>query len=369
MAYRNGHDKRGKAVPGFSKVREIGKNSTGPGFSKARETGKSSAGPGFSKAREAGKVSAESGRSTRPLRGRMETGGPAEQSRNRGGKGRQPERWPKWSGDSPRFYDVPPAARRQPLPLREGTERTGFPQAEPVNLLYGRNPIREALKAGRDIEKMMVVKGDLSGSAREIVALAERTGINVQFVDRSRLDAITPSHQGMVAFASAYPYASLDDILQLASERGEDPFLVILDKVTDPRNLGAIIRTAACVGAHGVVVPLHRAVGLTPAAVKASAGAVEHVKVARVVNISRIIQELKDQGVWIYAADSSGADYREVSLAGPAALVIGGESEGLSSRIRQQSDRVLSIPMRGGLGSLNASVAAAILMYAIFSSR
>ncbi len=249
------------------------------------------------------------------------------------------------------------------------TGQPAFAEAGPVNILYGRNPVREALKAGRDIEKLMVARGDLSGSAREIIATAQAAGVNVQFVDRGRLDEIAYGHQGIVAFASAYPYASIDEVLEFAKERGEAPFLVILDKVTDPQNLGAIVRTAACAGAHGVVVQLHRAVGLTPAAVKASAGAVEHVKVARVVNINQTIRDLKGKGIWVYAADPSGADYRTVRFEGPCALVIGSESEGISPLTLQNSDHVVSIPMRGPMDSLNASVAAAILMYAVFSGR
>ncbi len=241
--------------------------------------------------------------------------------------------------------------------------------AEPENLLSGRNPIREALKSGRDIEKIMVSSGELSGSAREIIHLAKEAGVIVQTVERSRLDQITRNHQGMIAFASAYAYASVEDILQVAKDRGEAPFIVILDKVTDPQNLGAIIRTAACVGAHGVIVQLHRAVGLTPSAVKASAGAIEHVKVARVVNINNTIKDLKRQGIWVYATDTKGTDFQGISFAGGCALVIGSEGEGVSQLTLSLCDQVVSIPMTGPMDSLNASVAAGILMYAVFQGR
>lgn len=237
------------------------------------------------------------------------------------------------------------------------------------NILVGRNPIREAIKTGRDMEKLLVASGELSGSAREIVAMARTAGVKVQVVDRSRLDQITHHHQGMIAYASAYAYSSLEDILAVAEERGEASFIIILDKVTDPQNLGAIIRTAACVGAHGVLVQLHRAVGLTPSAVRASAGAVEHVKVARVVNINNSIRSLKQKGVFIYAADTSGRDYREVKIGGPCALVIGSEGEGISPLTLSLCDEKLSIPMTGAIGSLNASVAAGILIYAAYSGR
>ena len=239
----------------------------------------------------------------------------------------------------------------------------------PENLLSGRNPIREAIKSGRDIEKLLVAKGDLSGTAREIVAMARERHIPIQTVDRSRLDEITRNHQGMLAFASAYRYYDVEDMLADAEEKNEAPFLIVLDGVTDPQNLGAIIRTAACVGAHGVIVPERRAVGLTPSAVKASAGAIETVKVARVTNLTRTLETLKKQGVWLYAADMDGEDYRKVSFSGPMALIVGAEGEGVSRLVLEACDYKVSLPMRGGVGSLNASVAAGILMYAAFSGR
>ena len=239
----------------------------------------------------------------------------------------------------------------------------------PENLLSGRNPIREAIKSGRDIEKLLVAKGDLSGTAKEIVAMAKERHIPVQMVERSRLDEITPHHQGMLAFASAYRYYEVEDMLAEAQEKGEEPFLVVLDGVTDPMNLGAIIRTAACVGAHGVIVPERRAVGLTPSAVKASAGAIETVKVARVTNLTRTLEMLKKQGIWLYAADMVGDDYRKVNFAGPMALIIGAEGEGVSRLVLEASDYRVSLPMKGGVGSLNASVAAGILMYAAMNGR
>lgn len=237
------------------------------------------------------------------------------------------------------------------------------------NLLVGRNPIREALRAGRDIEKLLVARGELIGSAREIVAMAREAKIVVQEVDRVRLDQMAPNHQGLIAVASAYSYKTVDDMLALAKARGEAPLLVILDGVTDPHNLGAIIRSAECAGAHGVIIPERRAVGLTPAAVKASAGAVEYLPVAKEVNLTRVIERLKKEGVWIYGAAMEGEDYRRVDFSGPAAIVIGSEGEGLSRLVSEGCDKLVSLPMKGHIDSLNASVAAGILLYAVAGAR
>lgn len=237
------------------------------------------------------------------------------------------------------------------------------------NILCGRNPIREALRSGREIEKILVQKGELSGSAREIVQEARERKIMVQESDKRRMDEIAPHHQGLIAYAAAYPYATVDDMLQKAQEKNEAPFLVILDGITDPHNLGAIIRTAECAGAHGVIIPQHRSAGLTPAAVKASAGAIEHIPVAKVTNLNRTIEELKRNGVWIYAVTMDGKDYEKVDFRGGAALIIGAEGEGISRLTLEKCDLAVSLPMKGELDSLNASVAAGIMMYRVLSSR
>ena len=237
------------------------------------------------------------------------------------------------------------------------------------NLLAGRNPIREALKAGRDIEKLLVLKGELSGSAREIVQLAREAHIVVQEVEKIRLDELAHNHQGLVAFASAYQYSTVEAMLEEAAAKNEEPFLILMDGVTDPHNLGAIIRSAECVGAHGVIVPERRSVGLTPAAVKASAGAVEHMKVARVVNLSRTIEELKQRNIWTYALDMDGVDYEKVNFKGGVALVVGSEGEGISRLVVEHCDQKVSLPMAGHIDSLNASVAAGVMMYRVLSSR
>ena len=236
-------------------------------------------------------------------------------------------------------------------------------------ILTGRNPIREALKTNRDLEKLLVQKGELSGSAMEIVKTAKERKIMIQVVDKSRLDEIAPHHQGLIAFASAFQYSTLDEMLKNAEDRGEDPFLILLDGITDPHNLGAIIRSAECAGAHGVIVPQHRSVGLTPAAVKASAGAVEYLPIARVTNLNRTIEELQKKNIWVYALTMNGEDYEKVSFTGGTAVVIGAEGDGISKLTEEKCDISVSLPMKGHLDSLNASVAAGIIIYRIMSSR
>lgn len=236
-------------------------------------------------------------------------------------------------------------------------------------ILSGRNPIREALKAQRDIEKLMVMEGDLSGSARQIVSMAKEAGVKVQVVDKRHLDGYAKNHQGLVAIASAYQYATLDEVLAVPVEKKEQPFFILLDKITDPHNLGAIIRTAVCCGVHGVIIPRHRAVGLTSTVVKTSSGAIEYIKVARVTNLSQTVLALKKQGIWVYAADMDGTDIRKADFSGAVALVIGSEGEGVSSNIKNQCDGVVAIPMAGAIDSLNASVAAGIIMHSVYADR
>ena len=297
-------------------------------------------------------------------------GRPEHRSPKPGSSQSRSTRGQEWT-PAPKPVPAAPSFEPKPQPKRYGPSGefdTPYSR-EPENLLSGRNPIREALKADRDIEKLLVAKGDLTGSAREIVAAARQKGIPVQVVERSRLDEITPHHQGIIAYASAYQYATVDGMLRDAEEKGEAPFLIILDGITDPHNLGAIIRTAACVGAHGVIVPMRRAAGLTPAAVKASAGAVETIKVARVTNLVNTIKTLKANGIWIYAADMEGEDYRTLSMEAPMALLIGSEGEGISRLALDTADFKVKLPMYGGVESLNASVAAGVLMYAAVRNK
>lgn len=247
--------------------------------------------------------------------------------------------------------------------------RREAPRETPENLIVGRNAVREALRAGRDMEKLLVSRGEATGSLREILALAREKGVVVQEVDRRRLDEMAENHQGVAALASMYAYSTLEEILALAREKGEPPFLVVLDGITDPHNLGAIVRTAECMGAHGVILPERRAVGLTPAAMKAAAGALEWIKVARVTNLTRALETLKAQNVWTYATDMDGEDYRRVNFSGGCALVIGAEGRGVSRLVRETCDQVVSIPMKGHIDSLNASVAAGVILAEIARQR
>ena len=238
-------------------------------------------------------------------------------------------------------------------------------------LLIGRNPVAEALSAGRSIIKVMVAKGNPSGAAVEITAKAKKAGIPVQEVERKKLDFMTggAAHQGIAALCAMKEYASVEDILNLAEERGEPPFIIILDEIEDPHNLGAIIRSAECVGAHGVIIKKRRNAGLTYTAYKASAGALEYLPVARVTNIADTIDDLKRRNIWIYGADMNGEDYRKTDFSGGAALVIGNEGKGISRLVREKCDVIVSLPMKGRINSLNASVAAGILMYKVAESR
>ena len=251
-------------------------------------------------------------------------------------------------------------------------EKRSIPErSEPSdgNILTGRNPIREALKNHRDLEKLLVQKGDLSGSAREIVQKAKEQKVQIQVVEKSRLDAIAPNHQGLIAFSSAYQYSSVEEILQYAYEKGEDPFIIILDGITDPHNLGAVMRTAECTGVHGIIIPQHRSAGLSPAAVKASAGAMEYVKVARVSNLSRTIEQLQKDNIWFYAVTMDGEDYTKADFKGGTALVIGAEEDGISRLVSEKCDYKVSLPMTGRIESLNASVAAGVMMYRVLECR
>lgn len=291
-------------------------------------------------------------------------------------KPRQGKPAPRREQPAPRRVEPAPAKtyrdyehRAPEAPIAPVMPAAPAPQLPPENLLSGRNPIREAIRSGRDIEKLLVQRGELSGSAREIVQMARAAHIVVQEVDKARLDEIAPHHQGMLAFASAYQYSTVEAMLETAAQRGQAPFLILLDGVTDPHNLGAIIRTAECVGAHGVIVPERRSVGLTPAAVKASAGAVEHIKVARVTNLNRTLEELKKQGIWAYAVTMDGEDYQQVDFRGGVALVIGAEGEGISRLTLENCDMRVSLPLEGSIDSLNASVAAGVMMYRVLASR
>lgn len=278
-----------------------------------------------------------------------------------------PMREPRFDEHRPAPMPAPRFDERRPAPVPP----MPAPQDPELieNIIVGRNPIREAVKNGRELERILVQRGELSGSAREIVAKARERHIVVQEVDKARLDAIYPNHQGMIAYASAASYSTVDDMFADAEAKSEKPFLIVLDGITDPHNLGAIIRTAECVGAHGVIIQQRRSVGLTPAAVKAAAGAAEYMKVAKVVNITRTLAELKERGVWVIGADMDGQKLSETDLTGATALVIGAEGEGISRLVKDECDLTVALPMRGHIDSLNASVAAGVLMYAVRTAR
>lgn len=238
--------------------------------------------------------------------------------------------------------------------------------------LEGRNPVMEALKAGRTIDKILVSKGEKEGSIRKIIAMAKEKNIIIQEVDRAKLDSIsvTRAHQGVIAYVSAKEYVEVEDILEIAKKKNEDPFIVILDELTDANNLGSILRTADSAGVHGVIIPKRRSVGLTPAVSKASAGAVEYVPVAKVGNIAQTIEQLKEKGVWVVGTDASGEKpYYENDLKGPFALVIGSEGEGIGRLVKEKCDFIVNIPMKGNVSSLNAAVAGAIVIYEVFRQR
>jgi 23S rRNA (guanosine2251-2'-O)-methyltransferase len=238
--------------------------------------------------------------------------------------------------------------------------------------LEGRNPVLEALRSGRSINRILVSKGEKEGSIKQIIALARQKHAVIQEIDRSRLDAMseTGSHQGVIALVAAKDYADVDDILKAAADSGRPPFIVILDEITDPHNLGSILRTANAAGVHGVIIPKRRAIGLTPAVSKASAGAVEYVPVARVTNLVQTIEYLKKQNIWVVGTDA-GAEkpYFDCDLTGGIALVVGSEGEGMGRLVREACDFTVSIPMAGEISSLNAAVAGAIVIYEIVRQR
>lgn len=240
------------------------------------------------------------------------------------------------------------------------------------NMLEGRNAVTEALKAGRTIDKVFIASGDTDSTLRYIASLAKKGGCVVTYCDRRKLDTMsqTRAHQGVIAMAAAREYCSVMDIVNFAREKGEDPLVVICDEISDPHNLGAIIRTAECAGAHGVIIPKRRNSGLTAVVAKASAGAMEYMNIARVSNLTDAIKTLKKEGVWVYGTAADGAsDLYHTNLKGPCAIVIGSEGFGMGRLVAEKCDVMVSIPMSGHVNSLNASNAAAILLYEVVRQR
>lgn len=237
--------------------------------------------------------------------------------------------------------------------------------------IEGRNAVLEAFRSGKTIDKLFVLDGCKDGPVQSIMREARKSDTIVNFVTKERLDQIseTKKHQGVIAYAAAYHYAEVDDILNRAREKGEPPFLILLDNIEDPHNLGAIIRTANLVGAHGVIIPKRRAVGLTATVAKASAGAINYTPVAKVTNLSQTMKELKKEGIWFVCADMGGTPMYDLDLTGPMGLVIGNEGEGVSKLVKENCDFVASIPMQGDIDSLNASVACGVLAYEMLRQR
>ena len=239
------------------------------------------------------------------------------------------------------------------------------------NMIEGRNAVLEAFRSGKPVDKLFVLDGCQDGPVRTIVREAKKHDTLIQFVDKERLSQLsqTGRHQGVIAYTAAYEYAEVEDMLALAEERGEDPFLILLDDIEDPHNLGAIIRTANLAGAHGVIIPKRRAVGLTATVAKTSAGAINYTPVAKVTNLTKTMKELKEKGLWFVCADMGGESMYKLNLTGPIGLVIGNEGEGVSRLVKETCDFVASIPMKGDIDSLNASVAAGVLAYEIVRQR
>ncbi|MGM9631335.1 23S rRNA (guanosine(2251)-2'-O)-methyltransferase RlmB [Butyricicoccus sp.] len=254
---------------------------------------------------------------------------------------------------------------------RSYQKRPAREEEQETTLYEGRNAVMELLRAGRTVDKLFVAP-DQNGRMADIIALAKKSGAVITQVDRRKLDAMSETgvHQGVIAQAAAHEYVSIDDILQVARDRGEQPLILVCDGLTDPHNLGAVIRSAETAGAHGVVIPKRRSVGLTATAAKASAGAIEHIGVARVTNLAAAIDELKENGVWVFGADAGGdKQLYEADFAGAAAIVIGSEGNGLSRIVHDKCDFIVSIPMKGKVNSLNASAAAAVLLYEAVRQR
>lgn len=237
--------------------------------------------------------------------------------------------------------------------------------------IIGKNPVLEALRSKRDINKILIAEGSQRGQMQQITELAKEANVIVQFVPKKKIDQLAEgNHQGVLAYVAAYQYAELDDLFDAAKKKGDEPFFLILDEIEDPHNLGSIMRTADAVGAHGIIIPKRRAVGLTSTVAKASTGAIEYIPVARVTNLARTIDELKERGVWIAGTDAKGSvDYRKQDFTMPLGLVIGSEGRGMGRLIREKCDFLVHLPMAGKVTSLNASVAAALLMYEVYRRR
>ena len=270
-------------------------------------------------------------------------------------------------------YDAKKAQRPNNRQERLGKYSSGesFDDNENTGLVIGRNAVRELLKSEREIDKLLVQRGEREGSIVVLVAMAVEKGIPVVETDKAKLDAMSgfAPHQGVIAMASEKEYCTVEDILQIAEDREEAPLIVIADGITDPYNLGALIRCAEGAGAHGIIIPKRRSASLNATVAKSASGALEYMKIARVTNLAAAIDELKEAGVWVYAADMDGVDCEKQDFSGPAALVVGSEGRGVGRLVKEKCDVIVSLPMRGRITSLNASVAAGVLLYRILRDR
>ncbi len=254
---------------------------------------------------------------------------------------------------------------------RRDTDRAHVTTELDETVVIGRNAVKELLMGGRDVDKLYITSGDREGSINQLLGIAAERGIPITECDRSRLDTMAKGgrHQGIIAIAAERNYSSIDEIIEYAKEKGEPPFIVVCDGVEDPHNLGAIIRSADCSGAHGVIIPKRRAVGLTATVSKSSAGALEHMRVAKVTNLASAIDDLKERGLWIYAADMDGSTYYKTDMKGAVALVLGSEGFGISRLVKEKCDFTVSIPLYGQVNSMNVSCAAAVLLAEVARQR
>jgi 23S rRNA (guanosine2251-2'-O)-methyltransferase len=254
---------------------------------------------------------------------------------------------------------------------RRDADKPRFTEELDETVVIGRNAVRELLTGGRDVDKLYITSGEKEGSINQLLGIAAERGIPITECDRTRLDTIAKGgrHQGIIAIAAERNYSSIEEIIGYANEKGEPPFIVVCDGVEDPHNLGAIIRSAECSGAHGIIIPKRRAVGLTATVAKSSAGALEHMRVAKVTNLASAIDELKERGLWIYAADMDGSTYYKTDMKGATALVLGSEGFGISRLVKEKCDFIVSIPLYGQVNSMNVSCAAAVLLAEVARQR
>ena len=263
----------------------------------------------------------------------------------------------------------PERSEKRQRPAREHVEREGV--QEVVDFVFGRHAVVEALQTPDRVNRVFIQEGTSGRDAAKVIELAREKGIQVQTVPKTKIEDLVGNtvHQGLVASIAAYEYADLEDVFKKAEEKGEDPFIVILDGVEDPHNLGSILRTADATGVHGIIIPKRRSASLTATVAKASTGAIEHVPVVRVTNLTQTIEQLKARGVWVFGTDMNGTDYRKWNTSGPLAIVMGNEGKGVSRIVKESVDEMVTIPMVGHVQSLNASVASALMMYEVFRNR